>query len=184
MVVDYGYTQWQVFAFYTSTTLLMAFALLNLLLTGFLVVGAQGLTLRGPPNSVARCVQILSDFWPLVRFNLVLSLLALIGTGSFICWMKLSEIPGYPYTAIGVTVIFVLALLGAERRIHRLWYELRIPSDDLVRGDLNVTVNSLQPLQAGAAGSGPDSPAPGSPRSVGHVDIISENEAVIPVAQR
>ena len=178
MVVDFQFTQWQVFAYYVCSSLTLAFALLNLLISGFLVVGAQGLTLRGPPNSVARCVTILSDFWPFVRFNLILSIFCLLGASATICWMKLSVLPGYPYTAIGCTAIFVVGLLGASHKIRTMWRELRIPSDGLVRGDLSVAASGVQPLQAG--------PGPGGGGSLqeGGVNLISEDYAVIPVAQR
>ena len=53
--IDYTFTKWQVIVFYVGASTTMALGLLNLFISGFLVVGAQGLTLRGPPNSLARC---------------------------------------------------------------------------------------------------------------------------------
>ena len=50
--------------------------------------GAEhGLTLRGPPNSVARCVEILRGHWRAVRVVVALSLLSLLATALAIVWM-------------------------------------------------------------------------------------------------
>ena len=53
----------QVTLFYVSAGLTIAFSMFNLFLTSFMVVNAQGLSLRGPPGSVARCVEICKENW-------------------------------------------------------------------------------------------------------------------------
>eukprot|EP00966_Prymnesium_polylepis_P301600 6968283-Prymnesium_polylepis.1 len=53
----------QVTMFYVSAGLTIAFSMFNLFLTSFMVVNAQGLSLRGPPGSVARCVEICKENW-------------------------------------------------------------------------------------------------------------------------
>jgi len=165
--VDFHYTQWQVLMFYVCASLTMAFALLNLLVSGFLVVGAQGLMLRGPPNSVARCVDILSSFWPLVKWGLAASLLSLLATAVAVCWMKLEGVDLFPASAITCTAIVAAVLAAAACKMRRIYVELAIERDDMVRGDLNVA-QALGP-QASAA-------AP--------VDLMSEDQAVIPVSSR
>lgn len=178
-------TKWHVRWFYIADTLTLAFAILNIVISGFLVVGAQGLTLRGPPNSIARCVDILAGFWPTVCCCLVLSVLSLMATAAAASWMKLEaaliDRPGNATThhngtatlegyleyyittiacTVAVTCIFMLAVLKM-RRMHR---DLAIGSHEIVRGDLSAAVPS---------------DTPGAP-----IDLIAEDRRVIPVSAR
>ena len=145
--------------FYTCSCGTMAFALFNVVIASFLVVNAQGLNLRGPPNSLARSVEILSSHWPSVRASMVLSLLFVLLTVISICWMKLEEVPLYPGVAIGCTVIVIVILMAAAAKIASLSHELRIEQGTLVAGDLTVSQQQEQ------------------------VDLLSESNAVIPVAR-
>jgi hypothetical protein len=81
--------EWHVRWYYISDAVTMALSLLNVATSGFLVVATQGMFLRGPPNSVARCIAILIRFWPTVGRTLVLSVLGLLSTATASCWMKL-----------------------------------------------------------------------------------------------
>ena len=182
-VVDFGRTKWQVFLFYTGAAATMAFAMLNLVISGFLVVGAQGLTLRGPPNSVARCVEILAQFWPLVKWSLLASVLCLLTTATSICWMKLENVDFYPATAIWCTAIVAGVLLMAFYKMTTMYRELAIPSDDLVRGDLNI--GTVQPLVAPSTSTAPRPKAGAAPAAAAgqSVDLVSEDRPVIPVSR-
>ena len=153
------HTSWQVFAFYTCTACTMAFALFNLVVTSFLVVNAQGLTLRGPPNAVAKCVEILAANWNSVRIALALSLLALLATVLSIVWMKLEEVPLHPGPAIWCTVVVVVVLGAAVARMTTIAHEMRIEHGTMVAGDLTVTQQSEA------------------------VDLLSEANAVIPISR-
>jgi len=156
------HTSWQVFLFYVSTAGMMALAIFNLCVSGFLIVNAQGLTLQGPPNSVHRCVEILRENWPLTRVVLACSMLCLLVSAVSIVWMKLDEQPVHPGPAIVCSVIVATVGLAAVLRMARLASDLRIESASLVQGDLTVA-----PLEQGQ----------------GRIDIISEGSPVIPVAR-
>ena len=129
---------WQVFSFYTTTTLTMCFALFNLVLTSFLVVNAQGLMLRGPPDSVQRCVDILAAHWFTVRFALMGSLAMLLASVVSICWMKLADSEWRPGPAVICSVVVGTVLTAAVWRMARMMSELAIPADAIVHGDLTV----------------------------------------------
>ena len=150
--------------FYTCAASTMAFALYNVVVSGFLVVSAQGLTLRGPPNSVARCVAILQNFWPSVKWCLVCSVLSLVATACSIFWMKLEEVALWPASAVACTAIVTMVVLAAILKMAQLYRELAIDDKSMVRGDLNVT-----------AGGHASSTA---------VDLTAEREAVIAVSSR
>ncbi|KAL1528205.1 hypothetical protein AB1Y20_009564 [Prymnesium parvum] len=79
---------WEVSCFYVFGVLTLSFSMFNLFLTSFMVVNAQGLSLRGPPGSVARCVEICKANWLLVRLTLVGSLVCLFLAAVSIVWMK------------------------------------------------------------------------------------------------
>ena len=53
----------QVVSFYTAACLCIASSMYNLVTTSFIVVSSQGLSLRGPPGSIARCVEICAENW-------------------------------------------------------------------------------------------------------------------------
>lgn len=156
-------TSWQVFMFYVSLATTMALALFNLAVTSFLVVNAQGLMLRGPPNSVARCVAILSGNWFLVRSVLALSLLALFTSTVAIAWMKLDDVEGYPYNGIASSAVVVVAVAAAIGKMFELARQLRISDGTLVHGDLSVYDPAGQQEE--------------------RIDILSEEREVIPVAR-
>ena len=118
---------WQVDAFYISACATMAFALFNLVISGFLVVNAQGLTLRGPPNSVARCIEILRRHWGIVKTSLALSVISLL--------------------LAGLSVVVAVIGTSAACRMHRLASEMAIDEASLVHGDLMVS-----PQDGGADG--------------------------------
>lgn len=187
--VSWGKTNWTVFGFYTCDAIALAAALLNLFISGFLVVGAQGLTLRGPPNSVARCVDILGRFWLLTKCMLALSLTGLLGAGGFICWMKLEAVDeellhGAHVSAIGCTVVFAIAIGAAYTRIARLSRELAIDNQSMVRGDLTVTTPLQAPGAPGGAqngGAGPSS-SHGAGATTQAVDLVVQEQPFIPVA--
>ena len=135
---------WQVFVFYTSTSAMMALSLFNLFLTSFLVVNAQGLMLRGPPNSVLRCVEILSANWLWVRATLSGSLLCLVLSAISITWMKLDDSEWYPGPATICSVLVLIALVAAVQKMHRMAAEFRIPANCLVSGDLTIEQQQQQ----------------------------------------
>lgn len=150
---------WQVVAFYSSTSCTMAFALFDLVVCSFLVVNAQGLMLRGPPNSVARCVEILSANWGVVRASLALALVCLLLSVLSIAWMKLDEGPLHPGPAVTCTVIVAVGGVAAFIKMGRLAHELRIEEGTLVAGDLTIAQQQEQ------------------------VDLLAESNAVIPVSR-
>ena len=146
-------------AFYVTTSLTMCLALFNLAVCSFLVVNAQGLMLRGPPDSVARCVAILGGYWQLIRNVLALSLLSLLSSAISICWMKLEMVEWHPGPAVACTALVgVIGSVGLYK-MCRLAQELSIPNQHIVEGDLTIATSS------GAS-----------------VDIMAEQNAVIPVA--
>ena len=151
---------WQVDAFYIFACTSMALALYNLVVCGFLVVNAQGLMLRGPPNSVARCVEILRRHWELLRTTLGLSFVSLLITGLSIVWMKLNDVPGYPYTAIAISALVASISIGASCRMWRIASQMAIDEASLVEGDLTIAE------QQGSV-----------------VDILSEQSEVISVSR-
>uniref|UniRef100_A0A7S2CUW3 Uncharacterized protein n=1 Tax=Haptolina brevifila TaxID=156173 RepID=A0A7S2CUW3_9EUKA len=172
---------WEVFCFYTFMSLTLAEALFNTFLSSFLVVYAQGLTLRGPPNSLALCVRILGKNWRLARVVLGLTLLTLILSVVSVVWMMLHDEAGVTLTrarpAIMCTVAMVVILGAAVIRIVGLNQELSIPADALVTGDLLV-----DPLMQSAAVHVADAT---STRPEGaRIDILNENAPVIPVSRR
>jgi len=79
---------WEVMSFYVFDGLTIALAMFNLFLTSFMVVNAQGLSLRGPPGSVATCVEICKENWLIVRATLVASLVSMFLSAMSIVWMK------------------------------------------------------------------------------------------------
>ena len=68
---------WQVFSFYVCAAATMCSALFNVVITGFLVVNAQGMALRGDSNSLVMCVEIFGDHWLLVKTVLIVELVLL-----------------------------------------------------------------------------------------------------------
>lgn len=96
---------WQTFMFYTCSCIAMAISLYNLALSAFLVVNAQGLMLRGPPNSVVKCIEILSAQWRLVRVLVTLAVILTLMSANAIMWMKLDPTTSKPGAAIAVSVI-------------------------------------------------------------------------------
>ena len=151
---------WQLFCFYSSAALTMAIALFNLVITGFLVVNAQGLMLRGPSDSVARCIQILRQHWTMVKVGLGSCLLSLCFAGLSMVWMKLDGTPGYPWPAVASSVVVGTAVAAASARIWRISREMAIDHSALVEGDLSIMRDQ------GAS-----------------VDILSEQSEVIPVSR-
>lgn len=127
---------WQVFAFYILAASTMCVALFNMVLTSFLVVNAQGMTLRGPPNAVIISVGILERNWPLARGTLIGCLALLFASTAVIFWMKLEESEWNPSPAIFCTAIFVGIILMAYQRMARMARELSIHG--LVKGDLTL----------------------------------------------
>jgi hypothetical protein len=65
---------WQVFSFYVCAAATTCSALFNVVITGFLVVNAQGMALRGGSNSLVICIEILGDHWLLVKTVLIAEL--------------------------------------------------------------------------------------------------------------
>jgi hypothetical protein len=149
---------WQVAMFYVCACLTMACALFNLCVSSFLVVNAQGLTLRGPPNSVARCVAILRSQWFSTKIALGLSLLFLLLAAVAIDWMKLHALPSVG-AAIGCTALVSVVGTAALWRMARIAYEMRIDDDMLVEGDLTIGQKNVL------------------------VDILSEDQSVISVSR-
>jgi len=130
---------WQVSMFYVCGTLTMALSMYNLVVTSFCVVYAQGLALRGPPGSVARCVRIFQTEWPSIRTVLVSSIMCLILSAMSISWMKLDKRRFYyPIPAIAVSALVVVVVVFLLRRILILQELFRIDAQSLVAGDLTV----------------------------------------------
>ena len=132
------YFAWQVFFFYAFAAATMCTSLFNMLLTSFLVVNAQGMCLRGPPNAVTISVEILGTHWSLSRAMLVLSILLLLSSTAMIIWMKLDESEWNPSPAVICTSLIVGVFTMAGLRMARLARELAIPADAMVRGDLRI----------------------------------------------
>jgi len=151
---------WQVATFYVCTSLAMVLSLYNLVLTSFSMVQGQGLALRGPPGSLAKAVGIFQDQWRVVRIVLVSSLLAIVSAGGSISWMKLDGMIACieengeqcpckedrpvecfarrfwrPVIVSGIVLTLVIAMF---RKVRQMQLQLRILSEDLVRGDLIV----------------------------------------------
>ena len=123
---------WQVSAFFISVSSTMALSLLNLSLTSFLVVGAQGMILRGPPGSLQKCVSILSAYWLPVCALMVASFGGLLASIMSIQWMKLEDAPWNPASALFCTAIFMGVMLTTLSQIYRMMNAFSIPDKDLV----------------------------------------------------
>jgi len=129
---------WQVFSFYVCAAATTCSALFNVVITGFLVVNAQGMALRGGSNSLVICIEILGDHWLLVKTVLIAELALLACSASLIMWMKLDESDWAPSPAIIITgVIFGVMAMGYQR-VTQLAHELHIPSRAIVQGDLSI----------------------------------------------
>mmetsp|Transcript_53509 Transcript_53509/g.128272 ORF Transcript_53509/g.128272 Transcript_53509/m.128272 type:complete len:238 (+) Transcript_53509:48-761(+) len=151
---------WQVATFYVCTSLSMVLSLYNLVLTSFSMVQGQGLALRGPPGSLAKAVGIFQEQWRIVRVVLVASLLAIVTAGGSISWMKLDgmvacieetgeECPCKAdspvecfarrfWRPVIVSIIVTTLVIAMFRKVREMQLQLRILSEDLVRGDLLV----------------------------------------------
>ena len=136
----------------------MALALFSLAVSSFLVVNAQGLMLRGPPNSVHRCVEILRGHWGVLKVVLGASLVALLAAAISIVWMKEEHQSIAPWPALWCTAVVVVVAAAAACRMARMAREFRIDGGTLVQGDLAL----------------------GRERQV---DLLSEESSVIPVAR-
>ena len=138
---------WQVPLFYVAACCTMALSMYNLVITSFCVVYAQGLALRGPPGSVAKCVQIFRAEWVTVRLVLAASLASLILAGVSISWMKLERdariLGGIPLPALVISVLVLGILLLLFRRLALLASQLRVPYDTRVEGDLHIDDGGL-----------------------------------------
>ena len=129
---------WQVFSFYVCAAATTCSALFNVVITGFLVVNAQGMALRGGSNSLVICIEILGDHWLLVKTVLIAELALLACSASLIMWMKLDESDWAPSPAIIITgVIFGVMAMGYQR-VTQLARELHIPSRAVIQGDLSI----------------------------------------------
>ena len=117
--------------------------------------------LRGLPDSVARCVNILGGYWPLIRNVLMLSLVTLVGSAISIAWMKLVAVPLHPGPAVWCTALVALICAVAACKMAQLSRELSIGREDLVEGDLTIST---------ASGA--------------QIDIMAERSANIPIATR
>ena len=145
---DHGpWIEWPVFAFYVCTSLTMAAALFNFAVVSFLIVNAQGLMLRGPPDSVQRCVDILASYWMTVRVTLAISLAMVLASVVSICWMKLfdSEFANGP--AALCTLVVGVVMLGAVVKMTIIYQELAISENAVVHGDLTVASTEEQSLR-------------------------------------
>ena len=130
---------WEVSLFYISTCATMSLALYNLVVTSFCIVYAQGLSLRGPPGSVARCVAIFRSQWRVVRVVLALSIASLVASCISISWMKLDERRFfYPAPSVLISFIVVSGVIAMVFKIRELSHQLRIPPRALITGDLTV----------------------------------------------
>lgn len=132
---------WQVTAFYVFACLAMGLSLFNLTVTSFCLVLAQGLSLRGPPGSVARSVAIFRDQWVSIRTILQLSIISIVVAGVSVVWMKLDRSEFfYPTPPIIITSIVGTVLIAMFHKIYSLSVQLQIPDGELVAGDMNVNV--------------------------------------------
>eukprot|EP00908_Phaeocystis_cordata_P001372 Transcript_11452.p1 GENE.Transcript_11452~~Transcript_11452.p1 ORF type:complete len:237 (-),score=94.98 Transcript_11452:768-1478(-) len=150
---------WQVATFYVCACLAMVTSLYNLVLTSFSMVQGQGLALRGPPGSLAKAVLIFQEQWRVVRLVLVMSLLSIVLSGTSISWMKLDEHIECEEEGVScdcahesevicwmlrfwrplfVSTIVLVLVVAMSRKVRELQLQLRVPSEDLVRGDLLV----------------------------------------------
>ena len=78
----------QVFFFYTCASVAMAGSLYNVVIPSFLIVNAQGLMLRGPPDAVHHCVHVLASNWLVCRVWLVLSISSSVIAALSLLWIK------------------------------------------------------------------------------------------------
>ena len=129
---------WQVFSFYVCAAATMCSALFNVVITGFLVVNAQGMALRGDSNSLVMCVEIFGDHWLLVKTVLIVELVLLACSVSLIMWMKLDESEWAPSPAIIITGVMFGVMAMGYQRVTQLAQELHIPSGAIVQGDLSI----------------------------------------------
>lgn len=118
----------------------------NLVVTSFCVVYAQGLSLRGPPGSVAKSCRIFRSEWRSVRIVLIAAMLCLVTAGVAISWMKLDhERFGFidvPISSIIVTACVFMILSLMIKRLITLNSMLRIPMHYMVEGDLTIDQNA------------------------------------------
>lgn len=118
----------------------------NLVVTSFCVVYAQGLALRGPPGSVAKCVRIFRAEWRSLRIVLMSSMFSLVTAGVAISWMKLAHerflFGNIPVASIFITFLVVTIILLMVKRLLALNTLLRIPMHYMVEGDLTIDQNA------------------------------------------
>jgi len=101
----------------------------------------QGLSLRGPPGSVATAVRIFRNQWGSIRSILILSLIAVFVAGLAIVWMKLEEEEfHYPTTPAVATAIVLTIFLAMVYKVFEMGRQLRVPEHELVAGDINVNI--------------------------------------------
>ena len=129
---------WQVFSFYCCAAATMCSALFNVVITGFLVVNAQGMALRGGANSLVMSVEILGDHWFLVKTVLIAEVALLACSASLVLWMKLDENKWAPSPAIIITGVMFGVMAMGYQRLTQLAHELHIPSGAIVQGDLSI----------------------------------------------
>ena len=143
---------WQAGAFYISACLAMVLSMFNLVLTAFAIVQGQGLSLRGPPGSVANAIAIFKEQWKTVRVVLVLALVCMTLAGLWVSWMKLDPPTADPgcaagavpcwllaaWPALAITAIVAAIVVAMLVKIREMQVQLRIPTEELVHGDLMV----------------------------------------------
>ena len=143
---------WQAGAFYISACLAMVLSMFNLVLTAFALVQGQGLSLRGPPGSVANAISIFKEQWKPVRVVLVLALVCMTLAGLWVSWMKLDPPAADPgcaagavpcwllaaWPALAITALVAAIVVAMLVKIREMQVQLRIPTEELVHGDLMV----------------------------------------------
>ena len=135
---------WQVSAFFFSASSTMALALLNLTLTSFLLVGAQGMILRGPSGSVQKCTGILSEYWLVTCAIMGATFLSFLASVMSIQWMKLEDAPRSPASAIFCTLLFVGVMLMTFRNLRRMTEDFAIPEGEVVDGSLTIEAQNAK----------------------------------------
>mmetsp|Transcript_29062 Transcript_29062/g.62510 ORF Transcript_29062/g.62510 Transcript_29062/m.62510 type:complete len:219 (-) Transcript_29062:154-810(-) len=149
---------WQVTWFYIAACVTMALSMFNLVVTSFCIVYAQGLSLRGPPGSVAKSVRIFRHEWRTVRWVLLLSLGSLMLAALSIIWMKLDgEEFHFPIPSVLITTIVVSIGVAMLRQIYKLQKMFAISEDVIVRGDLTIQGGKTERIDlVSAEGAGDD----------------------------
>lgn len=136
---------WEVTSFYVCMACTMSLSLYTLIVSSFLVINTQGLSLRGPPGSLQKCIEILRSNWRIVRLTVVGGGACLVLSAAAIVWMKLDlEDQSFIAAPWIVSIIICFVILILIYRVIELRRLLSIPTMQLVAGDLSIEHSERQ----------------------------------------